>query len=57
MLTTNNNVTIVTIRTYVFQAATDYDAKKESVNLTQDGSKADNLTNACQDYRSERPHC
>ena len=42
----NNNVTIVTIRTYVFQAATDYDAKKESVNLTQDGSKADNLTNA-----------
>ena len=42
----DNNVTIVTIRTYVFQAATDYDAKKESVNLTQDGSKADNLTNA-----------
>lgn len=28
----DNNVTIVTIRTYVFQAATDYDAKKESVN-------------------------
>ena len=42
----DNNVTIVTIRTYVFQAATDYDAKKESVNLTQDGSKADNQTNA-----------
>ena len=40
----NNNVTIVTIRTYVFQAATDYDAKKESVNLSKDDAKCDNLT-------------
>ena len=40
----DNNVTIVTIRTYVFQAATDYDAKKESVNLSKDDAKCDNLT-------------
>ena len=42
----DNNVTLVTVRTYVFQAATDYDAKKESVNLAQDGNKFDNRTKA-----------
>ena len=37
----DNNVTIVTIRTYVFQAAADYDSKKEQINLTTDSTKYD----------------
>ena len=37
----DNNVTIVTIRTYVFQASADYDSKKEQVNLKTDSTKYD----------------
>ena len=37
----DNNVTIVTVRTYVFQAAADYDSKKEQINLTTDSTKYD----------------
>ena len=37
----NNDVTIVTARTYVFQAAGDYDEKKETVSLTTDSTKYD----------------
>ena len=33
----DNNVTIVTIRTYVFQASSDYNSKKETVELTAAG--------------------
>ena len=33
----DNNVTIVTIRTYVFQATNDYNSKKETVELTAAG--------------------
>ena len=41
----DNNVTIVTIRTYVFQASADYDSKKEQVNLKTDSTKYDtNIT-------------
>ena len=36
-----NDVTIVTVRTYVFQAASDYDSRKETVSLTTDSSKYD----------------
>jgi hypothetical protein len=36
-----NDVTIVTVRTYVFQAASDYDTRKETVSLTTDSSKYD----------------
>ena len=32
-----NNVTIVTIRTYLFQAASDYNTKKDSITLTAAG--------------------
>ena len=46
----NNDVTIVTARTYVFQAAADYDAKKETVNLTTDSTKYD--TNITLDSRT-----
>ncbi len=37
----DHNVTIVTIRTYVFQASSDYDSKKETVSLTTDSTKYD----------------
>ena len=33
----DNNVTIVTIRTYLFQAASDYNTKKDSITLTAAG--------------------
>ena len=36
----DNNVTIVTIRTYVFQASNDYNAKKDSVDLVTAGDTA-----------------
>ena len=37
----DSNVTVVTTRTYLFQAAADYDSKKESVSLTTDATKYD----------------
>ena len=45
-----NDVTIVTVRTYVFQAASDYDSRKETVSLTTDSSKYD--TNITLDSRT-----
>ena len=35
----DNNVTVVTARTYVFQASADYDSKKEQISLTTDDTK------------------
>ena len=40
----DDNVTIVTVRTYVFQATNDYNSKKETVELTVAGDTSINLT-------------
>ncbi|MCF2620498.1 hypothetical protein JQM63_11845, partial [Oscillibacter valericigenes] len=45
----DNNVTIVTVRTYVFQATTDYNAKKDTVTLTSAGDTSILLDNATLD--------
>ena len=37
----DSNVTIVTVRTYLFQVVNDYDSKKETVTLTTDSNKYD----------------
>ena len=45
----DNDVTIVTVRTYVFQATTDYNAKKDTVTLTSAGDTSILLDNATLD--------
>ena len=49
----DNNVTIVTIRTYLFQAASDYNTKKDSITLTAAGDTKialDNIVIDGEDY-------
>ena len=41
----DNNVTIVTIRTYLFQAASDYNVKKDTITLTAAGDTMITLDN------------
>ena len=49
----DNNVTIITIRTYLFQAASDYNSKKDSITLTAAGDTKialDNIVVDGEDY-------
>jgi len=49
----DNNVTIVTIRTYLFQAASDYNSKKDTITLTAAGDTKialDNIVVDGEDY-------